>query len=146
VNPGNVRVTTEFRVYRADQTPSELADDTAVRLGNYNLADNIGGSGDEYEKVRVFGSCVFATDEWTDSAGLPIPDTNGDLVPDTTGGETRNFAGGADFQDENCASNVGKWRTIAEIPANSPKGRYRVNVRTISTPHSAQRSLRVTHS
>jgi Flp pilus assembly protein TadG len=137
VLPADVRVFTQVRVYPPDDSPVDYSNDIPMPLTDpRNRTTGIAPNGAvETDAVALFKTCVNATDEWmSDVAGVlaPMTDTNNDYVPDVAGTETPIPADSPD-RDSYCADNSLKWRSIIKLPAGSKRGRYRINVRTISS-------------
>ncbi len=157
INPQEVTVATDFRIYRPDATPSDYADDNksliTPSLANGDDLSNVAPAGapfvdvtDETGKVQRFGTCTTLT------GGMKAPDTRslGDVLPDANTdykfddplnvGDTSTYApqpaSPATESPANCLKNSVNWRRIITIPANSPRGKYRINVRTVSSPNS----------
>lgn len=136
VSPADVRVVTEVRIYPTDGTPVDYADDVPMDAA---ASLNRTSSATEPNKIQRFGTCMNATDAWTivnpDASLTAVGDTNHDYIPDTLGGDTALTAvpTGDIAADPDCATNASKWRTLASISSGSPRGRYRINVRTVSS-------------
>jgi Flp pilus assembly protein TadG len=147
VRPADVRVTTDFRVYNADETPVDYNDDLALKFADPdNRIDGIGADGvtPEPQAVAEFGSCINATDPWTSIVGATptgATDTNHDYVPEPPAGGVQETLNSVRNQTgieatQLCAKNAGKWRTLITLPVGSQRGRYRINVRSVSAPFS----------
>jgi Flp pilus assembly protein TadG len=137
VSPADVRVVTEVRVFPADNTPVDYSDDVPL---DAPASLNRTSSATEINKIQRFGSCINATDGWTIVGGggslTPVADANHDYIPDTVGGDIPLSAipAGDVSADADCATNAAKWRSLITIPSGQPRGRYRINVRTVSSP------------
>jgi Flp pilus assembly protein TadG len=144
VRPSDVRVTTEFRVYAADNSPVDTTDDKALELKLIEADSVFDGTNPDKtsapKSVARFKSCVNATDWWMDDNGVQAADANKDYIPDTEPTTVprieRVVPAGADERDAHCDRNSVQWRTLISLPAGSVRGRYRVNVRTASAPSS----------
>jgi Flp pilus assembly protein TadG len=149
--PADVRVTTNFRVFPADDTPVDYTDDKALTLGADLASTNNRVSGidannvAEIDAVAQFKSCINATDYWMDTTqktddGSVVGSVAHDYVPDgITVANTPIQISAADPDMESstgCARNGTQWRTLYTIPSGSRKGRFRINVRTVSAPKS----------
>ncbi len=132
----DVRVVTEVRVFPTDGTPVDYSDDVPM---DAPASVNRTSSATELNKVQRFGTCMNATDEWTivgtDGSLTPVADTNHDYIPDTVGGDVPLTAltVGDVAADPDCTTNASKWRTVITVPSGQPRGRYRINVRTVSS-------------
>ncbi len=136
VSPSDVRVVTEVRLYGTDGTPVDYSDDVPL---DAPASVNRTSSATELNKIQRFGTCMNATDSWTivgvDGSLTPVPDANHDYIPDAVGGDVELTAlpTGDAAADPDCANNASKWRSIMTIASGQPRGRYRINVRTISS-------------
>jgi Putative Flp pilus-assembly TadE/G-like len=151
--PAEVTVATDFRIYKPNSTPTEYTDDDPYLVDHPATTPNRLGLGAPFitsaedGKVLRFGSCVAYSDAWM-KPGKPldsswvITDTNNDYVPDSGGGDVTSYvpqnAADPSFESPaNCQVNSAQWRTLAVIKAGTaPKGQFRVNVRTVSSPSS----------
>ena len=135
VAPADVRVVTEVRVFEPDGTPVDYSDDLPV---DAPASLNRTGSATEPNKVQRFGTCINATDAWTTLGGSPIADLDHDYLPDAVGGDTQLSAlpVGDTSGDPDCLANASKWRSLVTFPSGAKRGRYRVNVRTVSSPNA----------
>ncbi len=158
VNPKDVRVVTDVRVYLPDRSPTYYGDDQVSLLDQSAKPNVVASLTDafvvpaEANKVLRFGSCVNITDGFTQVSPLAaIPDENYDFIPDApggdgvltatdhVGGEPLVVGGPAFAADPNCAANASQWRTIAVIKGTdvkNSKGRFRLNMRTVSSQNS----------
>jgi len=152
--PANVHVTTDVRVYPPDLTPLDYADDVTMPLAGgtdlvsapeTNVVDNA-----DVNKVKRYGSCVRWTDDWiaadaTRSAFKSVPPlsaaqptvagvmTDGAFIKDAI-----TYVDPAPANVDQCNRTANKWVTVARTAAaSSPvRGRYRLNIRTISAQAS----------
>ncbi len=137
VSPSDVRVVSEVRIYGTDGTPVDYSDDVPL---DAPASVNRASSATEVNKIQRFGTCMNATDGWTivggDGSLTPVADANHDYIPDTVGGDLALSALplGDASGDPDCFNNSTKWRNLMTIASGQPRGRYRVNVRTISSP------------
>jgi hypothetical protein len=136
IPPHTVDMATEFRVYNADQTPNDFEDDTAVTVPTADFPNAV-TTGPEAGLMQRYGACIYATDKWMSTAGLEYKDEDGNFKPDTVvGGEEYVLAPGTTADEECAEGNITSWRRLAVVPANSPRGRYRINVRSVSARNS----------
>ncbi len=145
VRPADVRVTTNFRVYPADETPVDYSDDVAMPLTNVplpyeqNVINGIDPNGvTEPNAVAEFRTCLNATDPWASvdaGAVISAADANHDYIPDVLPTGTPEPVAQI-VSAPNCDKDSLKWRPLVVIPANSKRGKYRVNVRTVSSAAS----------
>ncbi len=158
INPEEVTVATDFRVYGPDDTPTYYRDDVtnllSIEASNPNRKTTAAFvDPTESGKVQRFGTCINMTDNWMKyQAGdlIAIDDANGDYVPDDPTGDVTVLAASNASDpsyEPTCAitpttpgtgqyASKTVWRNLITIPAGSPRGRYRINVRTVSSSAS----------
>jgi hypothetical protein len=154
-SPDKVRVRTEVRIYPPDDSPLDYQGDVAMPITNPVLAPVVVAaaeapyvSAEEAGAVMRFGSCVRWTDPWTQFDGTTVapvatagPDAyNTPATPVAPAvSEAVTWVNSIEAAANNCSDFSDKWVTLVRIPANgtsTPRGRYRVNIRTIDAPYS----------
>jgi Putative Flp pilus-assembly TadE/G-like len=147
--PADVRVFTQFRAYAPDDSPVDYSDDLALPLEDLrNRTSGVDAKGrPETNAVALFKTCMNATDHWMTRVGDELvqrDDADHDYVPDGASTSTTEQLRPIDAlgptggdRDPYCNDNQLKWRTLLTLKAGEGKrGRYRINVRTVSSPHA----------
>jgi hypothetical protein len=154
-SPDQIRVSTEVRIYPPDDSPLDYQGDVAMPLTDPALIPSVVAAAEapyvtaeEAGAVVRFGSCVRWTDAWAQFNGTAVSAVgratadsyNSPAVPVAPNvAQDVTWVNATEAAANSCTTFSDKWVTLVRIPASgtaTPRGRYRINIRTIDAPYS----------